>query len=147
MSKILVVGADADIVELLKAKLPEHEFVTENSGSMAMLMVNLNDKKISVTEVEHVLVHEIHEAHERIKEETARVKKILIVDDGVVNFAPLMLSLCEQPMNSGDVERILIHEMHDAFNMPIIAHVNDPSARYYHAYTKPYGKLHRNKPF
>lgn len=147
MSKILVVGADADIVELLRDKLPEHEFVTENSGLMAMLMVNLNDKKISVTEVEHILVHEIHEAHERIKQETARVNKILIVDDGVVNFAPLMLRLSERTMDTGEVERILIHEMHEAFNLPIVGTIEDASARYYHAYTKPYGKQNRNKHF
>jgi hypothetical protein len=145
VNKILVVGTDLNVLQLLKSKLPDYEFVTENSERSAVLMINLDDKSISLSEVEEVLIPEIEIAFEYHRQESQRGKKLLIVDDGTVNFAEMMIRLDEQKLSNGDIQNILMHEVHQHLYMPKVQVKLNPADRYYHNHTKPYGKKHRQR--
>lgn len=149
MAKILVVGADATVINLLQSKLPEHEFITENSEHMAILMIDIMDKNISAIDVDDMFVAEINATFEHIKQETDRVNKILIVDDGMGTsyLNKMLMELDNSQLPSSVVENILIHEVdhHFHFHMPQIYTQLNSADRYYHNYTKPYGRKHRQR--
>lgn len=107
MTKILVVGSDLSIIELLRNRIPDYEFVVHNG--------------------------------EDLNEVTISKKDVFLIDNFPESWA--------RQLSHDDMESMILHEMLLLENRRQFYPIKtiNASERYYHAYTKPYCKKHRQR--
>lgn len=75
-------------------------------------------------------------------------KHILLVDEHRCPMGDYIAELCKIPLTPNEVSSILLHECVEAESYLSQSFRSwakpDPAARYYHKFTQPYGKDHRN---